>query len=963
VLNATSGDANDVPNVRPRRLVHQGNIRASAFLFDTSLLSLKEVRRRVLGCWSPGARVFRLPEGLLIIVTQPVPVITAEVTGIPLVARNRAYLAGPLTAAEWDALIRHPDFNASRETVILIRGGVAVPIGLADLPTEDPSQYLEMAETHTVSVSSLGEPPAPPRAPTTVTFDPHSQLGGIALPPSERDDVLRALRAAENRPASPRSSNPTPQDDSLGGIINRFFRNVFGRGQDGNVGHSASEPGRFDQLFENAAQALSFRSLVDNIGKQQADYIRKTIEMFERGNLEDALRHAIPLGKGDDGDDEDKPPFLGVPSPRDALNISPQDVPASSSFTFMPSLYDEMRRLYREAFDRLVGAGRIEEAAFVLAELLKENEEAVAFLERHGRLKLAAEMAEARRLPPGQVVRLWFLAGDPERAIRIARRMKAFSDAVLRLERGIGAQKERAAELRLIWARELAEAGDYAAAIEAALPVAAARSEVFDWMDRVIVMGGIPAVRMMARKFALAPELSEDIRTQGLKLLTDTSEARCREREAFLESLTRQEFREGHPALPGARLLARAGVRALYRDIATVPSDTFFTGPLRETQTANQLLARLQQLANDGPLRTDAPQPARRTQPESLEERAELLTIHIAENDVGALPLTDAVWLPDGRLLAALGEAGLRLVAPDGRTLLHWSQPTHRIVLADSGTVAITVAPRGDSVQRLGRLDIGRRTLKDWCDAPISAYAPNYDGSLWFVQSGDALLAVDVSAPDFFALWRMPDLGAQATSIARDTEYLSVALSYPPRKDEQGVPIPTINRESASLCFDLPELTLQGDETLIDWHNSEGQPIRLDLQITPNSTVVQQTILWLPDTGEQELYLWNHFEDRSFGEVTVPRNNQGRPVALPLAASDDTIAFAIPDLSGMTCSILDQQMDVLAEIHLAWADRVSLHLGPSASGNSEVLTIADNRGRILALDVDTGAILANVRLR
>lgn len=959
--NATSTGKTDASGVRPRRLVHQGHIHASALLFDTQLLPLDEVRRRVLGCWSPGMRVFRLPEGLLAILPQPMLVTAGEATGLPLIARNRTYLAAPLTPAEWNAITQYPNFNAKHETVILIRGGVAVPVELATLPTEEPAQFLEIGETHAVAVSSLGEPPPPPRIPTPITFDPHSQLGGIARPPSERDDVLRALQEAENRPTTPRPTEPKSQNDSLGGMINRFFRNIFGRGKDGNVGHTP-EGGQFDQLFQNSQQMISFRTLADNIGQQQADYIRKTIEMFERGNLADALRHAIPLGTGN-GSDEEKPPFLGVPTPRDSLNISPEDVPASSAFTFMPSLFDEMRRLYREAFDQMVRQGKIEEAAFILAELLKENEEAVAFLERHGRLKLAAEMAEARRLPPGQVVRLWFLASYPERAIQIARRMKAFSDAVLRLERGDAVQKERAKELRLIWARDLAEAGDYAAAIEAALPVASARPEVLDWMDRVITMGGVPAVRMMVRKFALAPEVSEDIRTEGLRLLADNSDARRIEREAFLESLTAAEFREENAGLPGARLLARAGVRTVYRDLATIPPDAFFTGPLREIRTANQLISRLQQLANDGPLRTDAPAPTPREQPKTLDERSDLLTILIAENDVGALPLTDAVRLPDGRLLAALGEAGLRLISPEGRTLLHWSQPTHKIVLADSGTMAITVAPRGDAVLRLGKLDIGQRTLKDWCDAPISAYAPNYDGTLWFVQSGDMLLAVDVTQPEFETLWRMRDLGAQAISIARDSHYLMVALAYPPRKDEQGLPIPTINRECSSIRFDLPELNIHSNESIADWTGSSGQPIRLGMQVTPDETIVQQTVLWTPETGEQELFLWNEFADRSFGEVSLPRNKEGRPIPLPLVASDAHIAFAVPDLSGMTCSIIDHQIDILAEIHLGWSDRVNLHLGPSATQESEVLTIADNRGRILALDLETGAVLANVRVR
>ena len=55
-----------------------------------------------------------------------------------------------------------------------------------------------------------------------------------------------------------------------------------------------------------------------------------------------------------------------------------------------PDLHGELRRLYREAFHRLESQDRVEEAAFLLAEGLHAHEEAVSFLERHGRLRLAA---------------------------------------------------------------------------------------------------------------------------------------------------------------------------------------------------------------------------------------------------------------------------------------------------------------------------------------------------------------------------------------------------------------------------------------------------------------------------------------------------------------------------------------------------------------------------------------------
>src|SRR5690606_27242115 len=101
---------------------------------------------------------------------------------------------------------------------------------------------------------------------------------------------------------------------------------------------------------------------------------------------------------------------------------------------------------------------------FVLAELLMANEEAVSFLERHGRFGLAAELAEARKLAPGLVVRQWLLAGDRERAVRLAIRHGAFADAIARLERD---HRALALQLRALWADRLATAGDFVGAVDA----------------------------------------------------------------------------------------------------------------------------------------------------------------------------------------------------------------------------------------------------------------------------------------------------------------------------------------------------------------------------------------------------------------------------------------------------------------------------------------------------------------
>src|SRR5215469_14118905 len=103
-------------------------------------------------------------------------------------------------------------------------------------------------------------------------------------------------------------------------------------------------------------------------------------EMLVFRNTSEALKHAIPLGGQTE---KDILSFsIGVPRPRSDLSILPQMKRASSTIGVGPDLMSHLRRLYRATFDRLAAQGRIEEAAFVLSELLLANEEAVAFLEK-----------------------------------------------------------------------------------------------------------------------------------------------------------------------------------------------------------------------------------------------------------------------------------------------------------------------------------------------------------------------------------------------------------------------------------------------------------------------------------------------------------------------------------------------------------------------------------------------------
>src|SRR4051794_20427098 len=513
------------------------------------------------------------------------------------------------------------------------------------------------------------------------------------------------------------------------------------------------------------------------VSRRHTAYIRKMKEMFESGDLESALRHAIPLAAEAAGGPRRLP--LRSFAPRADLHIRPERSRPWSVAEISPDLHGELRRLYREAFHRLEAQDRIEEAAFLLAEVLHAHEEAVSFLEHHGRLRLAAEMAEARDLAPGLVVRQWFLAGDRQRGLRIAHRTGAFADAVTRLERS--RETEQASELRRLWARELAAAGDYAAAVDTVWQLPEERHRALEWMDLAIDQGGAPAGRMLARKVALAPEPFAEVRGAAQRLLESWRAEGAPARLAFADTLRRGD------RSPVAATLSRAAVRAIARD-----SGRF--GACMEPADLRQLAA----FAGDGALRADAlalPIPARTL----WITRGEPLEVEIAARDAGTRPAYDAAFLPNGLTAVALGEAGVRLLARGGRTVAELDQPAHRLVVSDHGDRAIALARRG-GFWRLARLDFSLRPAGPWCEGRVGALAPGYDRAPSVVAGPDGLLAAETSGHRFDGAWGVSRLPGTALAIARSEARCSLLLG---------------GAHSEVWTYELPALTLRRREPAV----------------------------------------------------------------------------------------------------------------------------------------------------
>jgi hypothetical protein len=944
--------------VLPRRLVHRGWVEAAGFLIDAEFVGLAEARRRILELWSPGVQVYRAGSVYYVRLHTPRRVECEQSPGTPLVRIEQSLTAMPLAPDELSALDAQPG------SVIYAKGGAALLATPGAAELEAPEDWLDLGEYAPAEVESLGLKYATPRVVAEPEpFDPRVKLDGVPAPAPELIETLAELKAGSStkRGVNPstRCASREPARARLASLANSLFSSVGGffkglartkrvavmggggsgkaRGGTADAGTDAAEKWFARAWRTVAARVLQTTKLARFVGRRQAIYLVKMMDMFERGDLNEALRHAIPLS--DLPTSLHSAPAFGVPQPRGVLKIQPWQTRASTSIGLGGDVMSYLRELYNASFARLVSQGRIEEAAFVLAELLRANEEAVAFLERHGKLRLAAELAEARSLPAELVVRQWFVAGDVERAIRIARRTQAFAAAVTRLEK---TDQKKAEELRLLWAESLAQAGSYAAAVDVVWPLAAERHRTKCWMDQVIELGGPAAARMLARRLSLTPDEFDEIKRHSLALLEDESYEQRESRLMFAETLCQGE------RTMGAQVLARAAARAVLRDAGQGPH------PMQPKQFRS-----LVDFSGDGALRTDVP-PFPAVVTESRPGAGQAVRLEFSSIDRGPTSVTDAALLKDGRLLVALGEAGAKLLTRDGRTVAHFDQPVERLVISDHGDRAIALAPRGE-VWRLARLDFVSRRAEEWCEAQVEAFAPDFDGTLWFVGVKGDFYAVDATAKSFDALWRVPEAGVRVVGVARSATTCRFLTIGPLRPEKWVYHLPLLilrNRtevemppEDNAVCAQL-RATLSAGGVLVDQS--------LYCRMAEAESADEKRAAVLPEVGAAALKPLSRLCLRVFDSEVVQHEFEiGDAEARPgqPEVCGQLVASPVYEKGGARVRLFDLKLGrVINEMSLAGAARVSTKL------TEKTLTVADDCGRVLVLDHERNCLTRNLRV-
>ncbi len=498
---------------------------------------------------------------------------------------------------------------------------------------------------------------------------------------------------------------------------------------------------RSPQQWRNwLARAAVFTQMSRLLGRQHAAYLQRMMALFEDGQLDEALRHAIPLG----GEQGSLGQSFAALQARQRLALSRQLAPGPS-VQLGDEISNYLQQLYRKSFEKLDREGRVDEAVFVLAELLQSRLEALDYLEKHQRYDQAAELALAWDRPPDVIVRLYCLAGDWRVAVAVARRDRAFANAVLMLERK---WPDPARRLRLEWAQALAAQGDWLRAVDVAWQVPEAREEAARWLLHAEADGGTLAARALVQRALVLPDTLA--RYEGYLQTLRVDGGKHRERAALAQALLAVQKKP--PALAS---LARVVAGPILADQARG------VGELNR-----KMLQNLVNLTDDRLLQADLPSGARPvlSDQQPLNRRTPALTLDAPA--AGARPILDAVPLEGDRYLVALGEAGVAVIDGHGAVASRFAVPAEMLVISDSRQVALALARRGD-LWRVSRIELAARRVLDLGLMPMDHCATQFDGIAWTVVHGTHMRVLDTSRAPCTVLWQVTDLPGSVRALTR----------------------------------------------------------------------------------------------------------------------------------------------------------------------------------------------------
>jgi hypothetical protein len=275
----------------------------------------------------------------------------------------------------------------------------------------------------------------------------------------------------------------------------------------------------------------------------------------------------------------------------------------------------------------------------------------------------------------------------------------------------------------------------------------------------------------------------------------------------------------------------------------------------------------------------------------------------------------------------------------------HLDQPAHRLVVADRGDRALALAHR-DEALRVARLDLVARRTEVWCEAVITAFAPDFDGAEWVVADSERILSIDAAYPGFEALHAFP-LDARAIQIARSQSACAVLT------EEQG---------SGGFCLrlELPSWTLRARKPFLRAEPGLVLEHVLGLHTTAVASLLRRAPEkprpWPLDSADpmspHVTLLWTNQAD---AERRIDLSTLADP-PLCVALAAGWVACAFREKAGVMVRLFDEaELKERAAIALRGAQKVCLRL------RDETLTVGDDRGRALVIELVHGSVIRSIR--
>ena len=378
----------------------KGLIQASGFVLDVPLLGQDEVTARVLSWWQEGAELFALPDGRwLLRLPSPAEIRAEQAPGLPV---TDAVKSGTVAFPDHGELVRYRFAELTRVPVSTwldvsgIRIDELTPLDGPEPAAERLGHPEIVAPPDLRAVARIGRRSTGsgriPRTPRLIRWRRitlPAWVPAIAIVVIAVGLVLAVAGSGHHASTAPPAATASPipvagpasapAPDSGGsafpGLLLIPVAIVIGMSVFARRVRQARHGGQAAGVRDGRVPAgrgwlawLAMRSPAAPIVRgKHARYLRRLTEAFEKRQWDDALRDAIALNDRSAG----KWMRLRLPGRRaGALTPTPAMTGGGGSLGYGPVVFAHLQNLYQDAATWLERDGRIEEAAFVLADLL-----------------------------------------------------------------------------------------------------------------------------------------------------------------------------------------------------------------------------------------------------------------------------------------------------------------------------------------------------------------------------------------------------------------------------------------------------------------------------------------------------------------------------------------------------------------------------------------------------------------